>query len=65
MLTTDPIDMPAASANSPTFTFESSNTSWIFSMISEVITSFGLPDRSAKFVLVRPHLNSPTHFLTI
>ena len=36
--------------------------SWIFSMISGVVTSFGLPNRLASFVLVRNHLNSPIHF---
>ena len=34
-------------------------------MISGVVTSFGLPDHSASFVLLRPRLNSPIHFLTI
>ena len=31
---------------------------WAFLMFSGVTTSFGLPERSASSVLVRPHLNS-------
>ena len=43
---TDRIDMPATSDYSCTITFESSNTtSWIFFMISGIVTSFNIPDR--------------------
>ena len=58
--------MPAASANSRTFTFGSSNTmSRIFLIISGVVTFLDLPGRSASFVLVRSRLNLPIHFSTI
>ena len=44
ILITGLIDISAASANSRSITLESSNTiSWIFSMISGVVTSFDLP----------------------
>ena len=64
ILAIDLIDIPAVSANSRTFTFGSSNTmSSIFSMISGVVTSFGLLDHSALFVLIQPRLNSQINHL--
>ena len=61
----DLIYMPATSANSHTFTFGSSNTmSRIFSMISGVVRSFGIP-RSFSIICpcTSPSLCHPTDLM--
>ena len=60
ILANDPNDMLAASANLCTSTFGSSEELLrISSMISGVVTSFGILDRSTSLVLVKPCLNLP------
>lgn len=66
ILPADLFDIFTAYTISNNFNLQSSRTIWwVFSTISELVTSTGHPEQGSLLLLVRPILNSATYFLNI